>query len=343
MNASQQSPPRHRATLVEVARLAGVSHQTVSRYLQQNGGMKPDTVTRVQQAIEALDYHPNLVARSMRTRRTGRLAIVVPASSTFAPLRLLAAAANVAHDAGYVVETVSFEGDALVRAARVRELADSGQTDGILALAPLAGWSDRVRESLSVSVLVAPAYDDDMHGIGELADGASVREVLTYLVSIGHRRFYHVAGRQTWPSARNRKQVYLDSVSELGVESYGVFDGDWSGQSGYDAVAALPPRGGPTALIAANDIVAMGAIRAAHDRGWGVPENLSVFGWDDNEGSEFLVPSLSTVSVDREAQGREAMLRLIGEIKNDPVEAGTNMAINHLVIRESTGAPWSDS
>jgi LacI family repressor for deo operon, udp, cdd, tsx, nupC, and nupG len=223
----------------------------------------------------------------------------------------------------------------------VLELADSGQTDGVLSFAPVAGWDEERTRRSSCAVVVAPTYDDDMHGIGELADGATIRETLEYLASLGHRCFLQVAGNQSWPSARNRRQVYLDSIDDLGLRSYGVVEGDWSSRSGYDAVAALPDEGGPTAVVAANDIVAIGAIRAALDRGWEVPGDLSVVGWDNVSGFDFTTPSLSTVDVDRGRQGREAMLRLLAVLQDAPPPEPSRVPLNRLIIRESTGAPRS--
>src|SRR6187401_1159917 len=118
---------------MDVARLAGVSHQTVSRYLRFQGGLKPATVERVDAAIRELNYRPNLVARSMRTRRSGRVAILIP-TVAFNPARMLAGATAAAHAAGYAVDVLSLEGGAEARTERILELADSGQVEGILSL-----------------------------------------------------------------------------------------------------------------------------------------------------------------------------------------------------------------
>ena len=202
-----------RPTIHEVAARAGVSHQTVSRYLRNNGGLKPATVAKVQAAIEELNYRPNRVARSMRTRRTGRIAILLPTATPFLPLRLLGAASAAAHEAGYTIDLVGLEGGAEDRAARAQELADSGEFEGILALASLgaqpASWS-------AAPVVIIADYDDELRGLGALADGAACGEVVRYLSGLGHRSFLHLAGPQTFASARNRRQTFVDTVAELG-------------------------------------------------------------------------------------------------------------------------------
>lgn len=331
-----ESASRRPATIHEVASLAGVSHTTVSRYLQDKDSLKPKTRVKVEFAVKTLDYRPNLVARSMRTRHTNRLAIVLASGAHF-PGRLLAAASRTAHEAGYQVEIVSVEGGPAARSARVDELARSGQVEGILALSPIGLKGKKTNR---VPIVETSTYDDKLHGLAELADATEVREIVEYLASLGHRTFLHVSGDvQNFASARNRQQVYLDTIADLGLESAGAVGGDWKAQLGYDAILALPADTAVTAVVAANDVVAMGVVRGALARGWTVPGDLSVFGWDDEEMGRFSTPSLSTVAVDREAQGRAAIHRLIAEVRGEPAPAPPTQTINRLIFRESTAPP----
>lgn len=324
---------RKRPTIYQVADRAGVSHQTVSRYLRNNGGLKPTTAAKVQAAVEELNYRPNRAARSMRTRRTGCVAILLPNATQWAPLRLLGAASATAHEAGYTVELVSLEGGDLDRAARAQELADSGEFEGILALASLG---DQPTSWSVTPVVITADYDDEMRGLGALADGAACGEVVRYLSGLGHLSFVHLAGPHTFASARNRRQTFADTVSALGLRGW-LIECDWSGQSGYEAVMSLPYDTDITAVVAANDLIAMGAVRASLSRGWRVPEDVSVFGWDDDEHARFSTPSLSTVAIDRERQGREAMCHLIGIMRGvDPPPSDTR-SLHTVIPRESTG------
>ncbi|ONI72133.1 LacI family transcriptional regulator [Kribbella sp. ALI-6-A] len=323
------------ATIHEVARLAGVSHTTVSRYLQDENSLKPKTRIKVEFAVKTLDYRPNLVARSMRTRRTNRLAIVLAAGPHF-PGPLLAAASETAHRAGYQVEVVSVEGGPRARSARIDDLARSGQVDGILAISSIDLKSRRSRQ---VPVVENESLDEKLHVLNELADATEVREIIEYLSSLGHRTFLHVAGAQNYASGRKRKSVYLETIERLGLRSVGAIDGDWSAQSGYDAITSLPDDCGVTAVVAANDVVAMGVIRGARARGWEVPDDLSVFGWDDEEICRFTTPSLSTVAVDRAAQGRDAVHRLLAAIRGEPAPEPSKRTLNRVIIRESTAPP----
>jgi LacI family repressor for deo operon, udp, cdd, tsx, nupC, and nupG len=322
-----------RPTIHQVAHRAGVSHQTVSRYLRNNGGLKPATVAKVQAAIDELNYRPNRIARSMRTRRTGRIAILLPTATQSLPLRLLGAASATAHEAGYTVDLVGLEGDAVDRGARALELADSGEFEGILALAPLgapqASWS-------AVPVVVIADYDDELRGLGALADSTACGEVVRHLNDLGHRSFLHLAGPEAFPSARNRRRTFTETVAEIGVRGT-VIDCGWSGRSAYKAVMSLPQDTDITAVVAANDVLAMGAVRACLGRGWRVPADVSVFGWDDEEIARLATPALSTVAIDRERQGREAMSRLTAVIRGVEPPPVNTASLHTVIPRESSG------
>jgi LacI family repressor for deo operon, udp, cdd, tsx, nupC, and nupG len=322
-----------RATIYEVAALAGVSHQTVSRYLRGNGGLKPATVTRVQTAIDELNYRPNLIARSMRTRRTSRIAILLPRAAGWLPLRLMSAASATAHAAGYAIDIIGLEGSETDRIIRAQELAHSGEFEGILALAALG---DKPINSPTTSIVIFSDYDEKLRGLGDLADGAACGQVVHTLADLGHTQFLHLAGTQDYASARNRRKTFLDTIDQLGLSGT-IINGDWMGQSGYDAVMGLPVDTPITAVVAANDYMAMGAVRAALSRGWQVPGDLSVFGWDDHEFCRFTTPSLSTVAIDRERQGREAMERLMALIRGAEPPLPNRNSLHTVIPRESIG------
>ncbi|MCH7232259.1 LacI family transcriptional regulator [Glycomyces sp. L485] len=322
-----------RPTMKEVARLAGVSHQTVSRYLRSREGLKPDTLARIDAAVRELDYRPNLVARSMRTRRTGRLAILMP-TVAFNPARMLNGATKAADEAGFTVEVVSVLGGAEARTERMLEIVDSGQVEGVLALAPILP-SIEDRRSGETAIVLSSDFDDEMRGIGELADATPVAEIMEHLAALGHRRFLHVAGNRQFASARAREAAYLAAIDQFGLESAGVLGGDWSGAAGLATMRSLSAEQMPTAIIAANDVVASGVIRGAVERGLDVPGDISVTGWDDNEISQYIPPALTSVAVDLESLGRNAMVRLIRSVSGRELEP-SQRPIQRVIWREST-------
>ncbi|MBT2512336.1 LacI family DNA-binding transcriptional regulator [Arthrobacter sp. ISL-30] len=324
------------ATMYEVAALAGVSHQTVSRYLKDKGGLKPATLERVEKAMAELKYSPNLAARSLRTRKQYRVVVLVPEASLYFPLRMLNGAAKAAHAAGYRVDVVSLEGTAKERSQKISDLLAGEDLAGLLSFAPLPGNSGSLQSS--VPVVVAGEYDDKMRGRGSLADGTFEAKIVEHLAGLGHRHFFHVAGPEAWLSARNRRDAYEDAIQRLGLTSHGIGLGDWSAASGYTAAQEIVKIAGVTAVVAANDQMAFGVLRALHEKGIAVPGQISVFGWDDLAESRFFVPSLSTVSMDLEALGERSMAELIAAVQGvPPPDNLPSTPTMRLVIRESIG------
>ena len=329
---SAAPPPTSR----DVARLAGVSQATVSYVLTGKGAISPATREHVLRVAESIGYRPNLAARSMRTRRSGRLAVITGVAAFGNQMRMLTGASQVADEAGYVMETSSVDGTVQDRTQRVLELAAGGQYEGILTFVPV------LPEALSDGgdgppVVAATAFDEQMHSAGELADAGLLEVFLRALVAAGHRRFVHVAGSAEFASARARRDTYLAGVERLGVESLGVLGGEWNAESGRRAVLALPDDAPPVAVIAANDLLAVGALRGAAERGWSVPGDLVVTGWDNAAFGAYTMPSLTTVDLDFRAAGRHAMHLLVAPLRGEeppPRQA----ALQRIVWRESTGA-----
>lgn len=323
-----------RPTSHDVAHLAGVSQSTVSFVFTGRPGISEATREKVLRAASELNYRPNLAARSMRTHRTGRLAVVVPIA-TINPLTLLSGAIAAARDEGYVVEVVSLPEEQTARDERLTEVVESGQYEGILAFTPLPFTDTTGGGPIVLSV---GEFDDAMHMTGEFTDSRPIAEMIERLAAQGHRRFIHVAGAEDFPSARARRDAYLSTIDRLGLESLGVTDGDWSGKAGEDAIDALPDGAPPLAVIAANDVLATGAIRAATRRGWQLPHDVAVTGWDDHPQSAFLVPSLTSVVQDRERLGAYSMHRLVAAVRGgEPPEKPDGLLT--VVWRESTDSP----
>ncbi|GAB3168363.1 LacI family DNA-binding transcriptional regulator [Myceligenerans halotolerans] len=321
-------------TIRDVARVAGVSQTTVSYVLTGKGAISPATRAHVLKVAESVGYRPNLAARSMRTRRSGRL-VVIAGIVVENQIRMLTGASQAAHDAGYVMETSIVDGPVKERTERVLELSSSAQYEGILTLVPV------LPEALADGdgtppVLAATAFDEQMHSAGELADAGLVETFIHALVADGHRRFVHVAGSAEFPSARARRDTYLAAVERHGVESLGVLGGDWPAESGRQAMLALPDDAPPIAVVAANDLLAVGALRGAAERGWSVPGDVVVTGWDNAAFGAHTMPSLTTVDVDFQTAGRHAMQLLIATLRGEAAPPRES-ELQRIIWRESTG------
>ncbi|HCA85975.1 MAG TPA: LacI family transcriptional regulator [Streptomyces sp.] len=331
----REKPP----TIWEVARLAGVSHQTVSRFLRKDPTVRPETARKVAVAVEELGYRPNQAARTMRTRRSNRLTVILPGSTDRMSPELLRGAADEAHEAGYLLDVVSLEGDAAARAARLESLLQPESTDGILSFTSLGESAAGVTLSdFQVPFVIDGVYDDKMRSLGAFADASSTADLVRHLADLGHQRLVHVTGPPEWASARGRRAVYEATVAELGLESSAVVEGDWSTRSGWEAATRVIAGSGATAVVAASDQMAFGVITGLQSTGVEIPRDVSVCGWDDWEIGRYFRPTLTTVSVNRERQGRHTVRRLLALLRGEPSVGPMDAAeLNRVILRESTG------
>ncbi|MDN3242085.1 LacI family DNA-binding transcriptional regulator [Glycomyces tritici] len=326
-----------RPTSHDVARLAGVSQSTVSFVFTGRNGISTATREKVLRAAGELNYRPNLAARTMRTQRTGRLAIVIPVPGLNPLGALLEGAVATAREAGYTVEVVNLAREADEHAQEVDALINSFEYEGVLSFSPLP--TPRLSSGESAPAFLAlTEFDEELHATGAFSDARPVVEMMEQLASLGHRRFLHIAGPVDYPAAVARRDAYLATVDRLGLESVGVVGGNWSGVHAGECVRALPDDVPPLAIIAANDVLAAGALRASLQRGWSVPGDVSVTGWDDMPLSIHFIPSLTTVFQDRQRLGAYSMRRLIAAIRGDDAPA-PEVDLQTVVWRESVAPP----
>jgi DNA-binding LacI/PurR family transcriptional regulator len=339
------------ATIYDVAKLAGVSHQTVSRVLRGAAGAGADTRERVQRALEELHYRPSVVARELASSRASRIGVVGYETFESSTSKVLRGVNDVAVDAGYVLDivTVNPVGD-VDEIARRLDAINGSDVAGLLATSPTA----QVREALNRSVFRMPVFFDvtgDINTEPGPLEGTSTAAhlVMDHLVELGHRRIAHIAGPTGWDSAAKREAVYLAAIEQHGLPSIPVARGDWSAASGYRAVHELLVARDPaadgrkadavfTAIFVANDRMALGALRALDELGVRVPEDVSVVGIDDIPEAEYFIPPLTTVHVDFEEAGRVAARSLITLIERP----GTSMPTypsSRFVLRSSTSSP----
>ncbi|WP_170284765.1 LacI family DNA-binding transcriptional regulator [Kribbella amoyensis] len=325
---------KRRPTLHDVAALAGVSHQTVSRFLRGDPTVGADTLGRIKAAVDELGYRPNLTARAMRTRSSGVVAIILPGWT--GPERTVNAACAEAQSLGYQVEIViGVDEDPVALSRLATDILARGQVDGVLSVTPLT-----IKTGDGGVVVQTDEFDHRLRSVEAVAaDEITMEDLVDRLAAMGHRDLFHVAGPQDWWSAQLRRSGYLKACDRLGIRSHGVFDGPWDPETGVEAVRSLPDDTPVTAVVAASDHLAVGVVHAAVHRGWAVPEDLSVTGWDDITLVRYGTPALSTVRVDRETSGRHGMRRLIaairGEAEPDPMAA----APTEIAFRETTVPP----
>jgi DNA-binding LacI/PurR family transcriptional regulator len=316
----------------DVAASAGVSVQTVSNFVNNRFHLMTDaTRARVEQAMGMLGYHPNATARSLRSQRTNTLAfLVLDEGARFLadPMTdlIMAGIGDVVRDRGYGV---------LIRAARpdaptMQPLTPllENRVDGAFLF--LSGDPDVRRWYVSRTVdLGFPfvVFEDPAWGPSAVSVAAANRDgargLAEHLIAKGHRRIGFLAARAHWPMVEERYQGYLEALKAAGLEadaSLERFDGVWEARCGEEmADALLSASERPSAVMCGNDLLALGAIRAARRRGLRVPEDVAVTGFDDFDFAEFVHPPLTTVRVPGYEMGRVAAESLLQLLQGKPV------------------------
>ncbi len=360
----------------DVARVAGVSHQTVSRVLNDHPSVRGETRRRVLDAIAATGYRRNTAARALVTRRTGTIGVVTSGSALFGPTSTLIAIENAARDAGRFVSVVTvarWEAEAMRRA--LEHFLDLG-VDGVVVVAGHDDAVDAVRRFPSPVpvVMVGPSPEPEPEpepepGPGRGRDPASepvpgpgpepgrergsgpwpgprtvavdqyagARAAVRHLLDLGHRHVTHVAGPPHWLDARRRVSGWRDELRAAGIEPGPALPADWSADSGYQAGRRLVADGLPTAVFAANDQLALGLLHAFAEAGVRVPGDVSVVGFDDVDGAAHFVPPLTTVRQGFHELGTRCLRVLLELIDGGDPHADTVRP--QLVVRESSGPP----
>lgn len=333
-NSSQRRPP----TIYDVAERAGVSHQLVSRYLKGETGIRPANRDRVIAALAELEYRPNMTARSLATSRSHRIAVLTHEIGQVGPALIAQGASAEARRHGYLFDLVTLDFTDRAAIDEVLGALNQHEIAGVLALAS----TDEVIEAFRQTVFHVPAFveaeADEAEGAApSVLNSVVFDQLVNRLYDDGHREFFHLGGPRTWVAARNRERAYHRALAHHGLTSTGTVHGDWSAASGYAAAASVPPRA--TAVIAANDQMAIGVMRGLDDLGRPVPDAVSVTGVDDIPEAEFVSPPLTTIRVDFEEQGRAAFRRLLAQIQGDRLVEAPQLA--EVVIRRSNSVALS--
>ncbi|GAB4001147.1 LacI family DNA-binding transcriptional regulator [Glycomyces albus] len=327
--------PARPATIYDVARAAGVSHQTVSRFLKGYQGIRPHTREKVVKALTELKYRPNLTARSLKSGRPHRLAALTHEIDQVGPSRIVQGASVAARQAGYLLDIVTLDMSDPEEVDEAVALVARLDVAGVLALSS----NDAMTEVFERTDFRVPAHiaTEDDESAGRRSESADVGfpSLIAYLAGLGHEAFMHIAGPTAWSAARNRSGAYERVLTELGLASVRTVYGDWSAESGYEAIRSLGTKLGATAVVAANDQMALGAMLALTELGLRVPEDVSVTGVDDIPEAAYFSPPLTTLRVDFTAQGHSAVQELLNRVDGTSPPQTPSMQ-TELVIRAST-------
>jgi DNA-binding LacI/PurR family transcriptional regulator len=336
------APSRRRVSMADVARLAGVSSQTVSRVSTGHPGVVDATRRQVVAAMQELGYRPNSAARALKLGEFRTIGVILFTLSTTGNSRTVEAIATYAAREGYAITlipvAVPTQDGVLGAFTRLGELA----VDGVVVIMEVH-LLDAANLMLppGVQVVVVDSDAGDRYTVVDTDQADGARQAVRHLLELGHRTVWHVAGPPESFAGERRANAWREVLRAAGRAAPEVERGDWSAESGYRAGLRLAAEPDCTAIFAANDQMALGLLRALHDRGRRVPTEVSIVGFDDIPDAGSFIPPLTTVHQDFAEVGRRCVQALLRQIRAEPPGPGTVLVPTRLVIRQSTAAPVS--
>lgn len=322
----------------DVAQLAGVSAQTVSRVLRNHPYVKEPTRAAVMNAVHILGYTMNTSARALSSGRTRTIGVVTVASGSYAAAVTVSELDQAAKNHGY--RTVNAHIDqphGLAIAQALNDLEQQG-VEGIVIAAPLPTDAPDFSEIAQRTPMVTIGGSPVTQARSLDVDQSEVARIATkHLLDLGHPTVWHVAGPQNWVDARNRIHGWKQELTAHNKAIPPICNGDWTPESGYQAGLKLGANPQVTAIFVANDEMAFGLIRGLNDRGKRVPEDVSVVSVDNIELAPYASPPLTTVAQPFHALSQAAVERLVSTLESggNPVEELPEAIQPKLVVRHS--------
>lgn len=337
MVTPRRSLVRSGPSLADVAKLAGVSSQTVSRVTTGAQNVSPHTRERVLAAMAQLGYSPNLAAQALRNGAFGVIGVLTQSIDRTGESLTTSGVVDAAVEAGYTIALVqthqpeSGDGRYLVR--RLTQQA----IDGLIIVQAGTSTDEQLALPPDLPVAVADSALSDRYPSVNADQRTGMREAMAHLLSLGHRNIAHVTGPTGSQSALIRREEWAKALSGAGVKARDVFPGDWSARSGYEAGQRIATMPHITAVMCANDEIAFGVMRALYEHNIRVPDDVSVIGVDGIDLGEYAPVPLTTVRLDFAATGATMVRLVIDQITNGIMTDEVEQLIPaELVIREST-------
>ncbi|TXN32433.1 LacI family DNA-binding transcriptional regulator [Lacisediminihabitans profunda] len=323
----------------DVARLAGVSYQTVSRVLNNSESIKDTTKQRVLEVIAQVGYRPNQAARALVTSRTRTIGVLTSQTAHYGPTTSLHAIEEAAREAGYLISTTSLAtSDHAAIVDRLEHLMRQA-VEGLVVIAPQVRVFDAIRQlEISVPLVTLDSTRRDDHRSLSVDQIAGARMATRHLIDLGHREIVHLSGPQDWIEAEARMTGFLREVDDADLTTHPPILGDWTADFGHHVGRELLRYRDFTAVFAANDQMALGLIHAFRDAGLDVPGDVSVVGFDDIPEAAHYWPPLTTVRQDFAEIGRRSVGMLLAELRGE-VESSHEQVRPELIVRKSTAPP----
>jgi DNA-binding LacI/PurR family transcriptional regulator len=324
----------------DVARLAGVSYQTVSRVLNDSPSIRPSTRQHVLDVIKDIGYRPNQAARALVTSRSRTIGVLSSQTAQYGPTTSINAIEVAAREAGYRLSVTSTNsGDyASIRSSLDYLLSQS--IEALVVIAPQVRVFEAIQElSINIPFITLESTGRNPGRSLSVNQEEGARLATRHLIDLGHSEILHISGPQDWIEAEARMQGYLHELSDADMRTRAPILGDWTAHFGYYAGLELLRFRDFTAVFCGNDQMALGFMHACREMGLSVPDDISVVGFDDIPEAAHFLPPLTTVRQNFAEVGRRAVSLLLSEL-HGAIQAGHDDSIPaELVLRESTAPP----
>lgn len=334
--------PRKPTSIKEIARIAGVSHSSVSRALRNSPLVNRDKADRIRRIAEECGYRPSAAARSLVTRRSQTIGVVVTSIADPFVAGVVSGMEDIANERGFSVFLANSGVDP-AREIRVVHAFEERRVDGIIVTASRVGaLYVPVLEQMQVPiVLLNNQHPSQFAHSVMIANVEASREATRHLVALGHRRIAYIGDRLGFQSDTERFEGFRSALEEAGVplDPALVVHGDGKPEAARAAMSqllALPNR--PTAVFCYNDLTALGALRQIADAGLRVPQDVSLVGFDDLYISQYVEPPLTTVRQPMRQMGNLAMTTLLRLIAGEGICQDIKVP-GELIVRRSTAPP----
>jgi LacI family repressor for deo operon, udp, cdd, tsx, nupC, and nupG len=327
------------STIRDVSKEAGVSIATVSRALSSPEKVAKGSLRKVQDAIQKLQYKPNMLSQKFRNKTAQCIVVLVPDISNLFFTTVIRGIETAAQKKGFSV----LLGDTRDSTAREKEfirLVETRQADGIIQLRPYT--EDSALPMDQVLAVNASGCENTPYPTVRIDNVAAARDVTKYLISLGHQRIGVISGLQKNPHSIDRMKGYQQALAAANIEYDPklIAEGDFSMWSGLNATEHFTRMSVlPTAIFCMNDEMAIGAIRGFRKKGLKLPEDISITGFDDLEISRYCEPSLTTVSQPAEKVGEKSAELLFQLIEGKTPNQTEHILPVDFIIRESTCPP----
>jgi DNA-binding LacI/PurR family transcriptional regulator len=327
-----------RATIEEVASAAGVSRSTVSRVVNGSTAVSPEALDAVQRAIAELNYVPNRAARSLASRQTHAIALIVPEDTTtffgdpfFAAI--VAGITGALRGSDYLLNLLIATDDP---GDKMASFVRNGGVDGALIVSHHTSdaFIERVADAVPVVWGGRPMQRRDGDFVVDVDNVAGARTATQHLLSTGRRRIATITGPLTMVSSGDRLQGFRDALADAGLAPFAEEAGDYSEASGADAARRILATGTPDAIFVASDLMARGALTALRATGIRVPDDVALVGYDDSSVALTTDPQLTTVRQPMYAQGEAMAGVLLSNLAGEAPET-TTILPTELVVRGS--------